>query len=352
MSYTWDTVNTAIIPRLLGFKRPQLFKGAGYICEKLWAGKKVEKINMFEVPLKHASDATPQGLQALGELQGSHGEILNKGYDNMVFGGDLAIISHKEFRAQGGAERFINLIDERISGKLEGQRNAFNASIWRRTAAVPASDTQSLQMNGMYDVYDKTIDIHNLDYANYSIWQPIVYDASADLTGTPGTREGITQDPTSEVYIENMLDLVVENFRARGILPNDGVIVMPAAMMSAYRSILRAQDRLTPGKLMVKLGYDSVNYRGYDVGVDDWMSVNQTGDTDGWIVGVPMSDITLYVNDPNGISVGGFDGDMKLTYRGAQLLFDRQLAIHNRHRFIFITNVWNKKSIIKDAIET
>lgn len=351
--YTIDTLNTAIVPKTEKFLRTQLFKNSGYVAETLWNRATVDRINMFEVPLHHRSDGDFQGLDVMGQIKGSHGELINKGYDSMCLAGDLVIIAYNEFKDQGPAGKFIDLVQLRISDKMDNAMNDIRRSLWRRTAAVPASTSAYLQMNGFYDAYatnttyGSSSSLHNLSPSTYSVWQPYVWDApSIPGGGTPSTRAGLRQGD-SAVFLPTLVARIVGYMRSRKVMPADGVISMGASLFQIFSGILMEQDHRVPdGKFAAKMGYKSINFEGYDVVEDDGMSENQTDNTDGWIVGCNLKKISIKVDDPKKISTGKFIESMDRTYVGAKMLCYRQLCFHSLNDMVIIRNVYNEKAFI------
>jgi hypothetical protein len=355
--YTPDDMNTAIIPKIEKYQVPVLFKNRGYLLELLWNKAKVaEKETHFEVPLQHKSGSHSQGLtSALGELTGSHDALLTKGYDDLVTLGDLAIFTRGELDNKSVGDRVIvSMVNTRIKGMLDGIANDINASLWRRTAAVPGSKTGNLKMNGMYDIYatrSAASSFHNISPSTYTIWRPYNY-VLADLSIDASSRAKIKSDSDADAFILTLLDREIGYFTSRNVAPADAHIQVGSSLFNIICATAEAQDKRVPdGKFAAKMGYTSINRKGYDVVEDDTMSTNQSDNTDGWIAGVCHKDLDLYVGDARKISVGPIVGGMKQIYQGSQILCDIQLCAHALNTHVFMYNVFNEKAFIPSSQE-
>ncbi|MFH1740327.1 MAG: hypothetical protein ABIH23_15065 [bacterium] len=355
--YTIDTLTTAIVPKTMKFQLTQLFKNMGYVVEKLWAKTKVEKINKFEVPLHHRSDGSFHGMDEMGQIPAHHGELVVKGYDDMRLAADMVIITHSEFKDQGPAGKFIDLVNLRISDVMANAQNDVRRSFWRRTAAIGTSDSAYLQMLGFYDAYatnttyGSSSSLHDLSPITYSVWKPYVWDATA-LGGTANTRAGIRDDTASPTFLPTVIGRVVGYLRSRKVMPGKGVICMGASLMDILSGILMVQDHRVPdGKYAAKMGYRSINFLGYDVVEDDGMSENQSSavgtlNTDGWIVGFNLDDVDIYVDNAQKLTMGKFIEPVDRTYFGAKLVFYRQMCFHALNTMCIVQNIFNEKGYI------
>ena len=362
--YDMNTINTAIIPKLDKFKTSALFKSMGYVVETLYNRSKTDRINLFEVPLHTVSDSNDQGVDSMGQLVGTHGEILTKGWDSMIMTGDMAMLSTDEYGEQGPADKFIDLVMLRRNSKQDGIAEGIRKSMWRRVVCVPTSKLGYMRMNGFFDMYYTNTAItasagrsalpigaagttfHNINSLIYPIWQPYVWDATT-FGGTPGTRAGIASDPDSPTFILNMIDLVVTYLESRKVKPSEGCVSVGASLFSIIGSVIQKQDHRVPdGKYAAKLGYTSINYKEYDIVRDDGMSENQADNTDGWIAGISLKDLDLTFATADKISAGPYRQPTNAVYFEAQILSKRQFVAHALNTSCFIINVFNQKGYI------